>query len=150
VAAAAVQIQAALQVDSAHQNLAHPAAEAAKTDVLLGVEMACSAVDFPQHQAARTEAEETACSAAGMVGSLEEVEDRLGRRKQEALEEAFRVLLGQVGPQIQEDRVGRMEGREEVARRGQCPTRARVPWCFGAWGLVHACPERHSRRLCCQ
>jgi hypothetical protein len=147
---AAVQIQAALQVDSAHQSLAHPAAEAAKTDVLLGVEMACSAVDFPQHQAVRTEAEETACSAAGMVGSLEEVEDRLGHREEEALEEAFHVLLGQVGPQIQEDRVGRMEEREGVARRGHCRAWARVPWGFGAWGFVLACPGRHSRRLCCQ
>jgi len=138
-------------MDSVHQNLAHPAAEAAKTDVLPGAETACSAVDCPQHQPARTEEEEeTACSVAGRVGSLEEVGDRFVRREEEALEEAFRVLLGQVDPQIQEDRVGRMEGREEVVRCLQFPTWARVPWGFGAWDFVLACPGKHSRRLCCR
>ena len=114
-------------MDSPHQNLAHPAEEAAKTDVLLAAEMACSAADFPQHQAARTEVEETAYSVGGTVGSLGEVEERRGHREEEALEEAFRVLLGQVGPQTREDLEGRMEGKEEVARRLHCRAWARVP-----------------------
>ena len=132
-------------LDYAHQNLAHPAAGAAKTDAGPVVEMTCSAADFPQQQAARTEVEETACLAVGMVGFLEEGEERRDRREEEALEEAFRVLL-----KTQEDQAGRTEGMEEVGHRLCCRPWARVPWDFGASGFVLACPETRSRRLCCQ
>lgn len=149
-AAAALQIHPAHPLDSAHQNLARPAVEVVKTDVRPAAEMACSAADFPQHPEARTEVEETACSAEGTAGFLEEAEGRRGRREEAALEEAFHVLLVLLGPQHRGDQAGRTEGKEVVVRRLRCRAEARVPWGFGAWDFVPACPGRRSRRLCCQ
>jgi len=119
-AAAALQIHLAHPLDSAHQNLAHPAAEVVKTDVRPAAEMACSAADFPQHPEARTEVEETACSADGTAGFPEEEEGRRGRREEVALEEAFHVLLVLSGPQNRGEQAGRTEGKEVVVRRRRC------------------------------
>lgn len=108
-------------LDSAHQNPADPAVKVAKMDVRLVAEMAYSVVDFPQHQVARTEVEETACLEVETAGFLEGEEGHRGHREVVALEEAFHVLLELEGLQNLADLVGRTEGREEVVRRPRRP-----------------------------